>query len=130
MKTISGCGTGTGTDTGIGCVSVVVRDTGTASAEAFKVFIRSRALDADLVVSVFEELVTLLLKNRCDTISIDESYDVMVTELPPIEVLVQRSGRVNRRPSAMGKYSHLGLSSDDMAREHQEDIAREEKGWH
>ena len=43
--------------------------------------------------------------------------------------VIQTAGRQARRPSAMGKYAHLGVTSEDVAREKQEDIAREEKGW-
>ena len=99
------------------------------SAKVIKGYFRSRELDADLVVTVFDDLVTLLLKNRCDTLSIDANYDLGVIELPPIEEMVQKAGRV-RRVSARGSAAHLGVSSEDMAREHQEDIDREEKGWH
>lgn len=100
----------------------------TASARAVTEFLRSRSLDADLVVSVFEELVTLLLKNRCDTVSIDENYQGIDVQLPPIEEIVQKAGRV-RRTSGRGMFSHLEFSSEQHAREKQEDIAREERGW-
>ncbi len=99
------------------------------SARAIKEYFRSRSLDPDLFVNVFEELVTLFLKSGCDTALIDANADLSVKELPPIEKLVQRTGQM-RRPSAFGKYAHLGVSSEDVIREHQEDIEREERGWH
>ncbi len=100
----------------------------TASAKVVTEFLKSRSLDADLVVSVFEELVTLLLKNRCDTVSIDESYQGIDVQLPSIEEIVQKAGRV-RRTSGRGSFSHIGISSEEYAKEKQEDIAREERGW-
>ena len=99
------------------------------SAKVIREFFRSRSLDPDLVVTAFEDLVILLLKNRCATVSIDKNYDNIAMELPPIEEIVQRIGRL-RRPSARGSAAHLEVTSEDVAREHQEDIEREEKGWH
>lgn len=101
---------------------------GAVSSRVIKGYLQSRELDPDLVVTVFDDLINLLLKNRCDTLSIDANYDRGVVELPPIEEMVQKAGRV-RRLSARGLAAHLKVSSEDVAREHQEDIAREEKGW-
>lgn len=94
---------------------------GRAFPRAVRAFLSARSLDADAVVAVFDELVVLLLKTGCDPVSIDEDYDVSVSELPPLEALVQRAGRV-RRPAARGKYSHVGVSSSAFARDKETEI--------
>jgi hypothetical protein len=61
--------------------------------------------------------------------SILQSWRNSVVHLPTTEEMIPSSGRTRRRPSARGKYAHLGLSSEEFAREKQEEIAREERGW-
>jgi hypothetical protein len=46
----------------------------------------------------------------------------------PLEEEASRSAEVtSMRPSSMGKYAHLGLSSEDFMREKQEEIDREDR---
>jgi hypothetical protein len=58
--------------------------------------------------------------------SVDTDIDVILSGLPALDELIQRSGRV-QRPSAMGKYSWLKTSSEDYAIEKQREIEREDR---
>jgi hypothetical protein len=46
----------------------------------------------------------------------------LTLELPP-----QDKGRAARKHTAMGKYAHIPVSSDEFAREKQDEIAREDR---
>jgi hypothetical protein len=57
--------------------------------------------------------------------SVEENVDFSTHELPPLESLIQRAGRM-RRLTAMGKYAHLGGGSEEFMREKQIELDREE----
>jgi hypothetical protein len=57
----------------------------------------------------------------------DESEDVLSTNLPPNTEPIQRPGRTESSPTAMGKYTHVPGSSDEFAREKREEIAYEDR---
>lgn len=100
--------------------------------KALRVFISTRSLDPDTVASVFEDFLSVCVSRNIDPleISADTDFDVLLEESPAVESLIQATGRLNRpRPSARGSCSHLGLSSEQFAKEKQEEIAREERGW-
>ncbi len=59
---------------------------------------------------------------------IDASLDQVTSPLPPPHRVIQREGRLVRKQTAMGKYAYVPGTSDDFAREKQEEIAREEGG--
>jgi hypothetical protein len=58
--------------------------------------------------------------------SVAKDIEVSLSGLPPLDHLLQRSGRV-RRASVMGKYSWLKGSSEDYAIEKQREIVREDR---
>jgi hypothetical protein len=68
-----------------------------------KLFLANHSVDADHVASVLSQLLD--------------------------SPLIQKDGRQARRTSARGKYAHLGISSEDFAREKQEEIDREDGKW-
>ena len=116
--------------------------------QAVKMFLSSHAVDPDRLASTLEELRGLCSETTPVSASLDLKWSVenpgptsdgstilqswrnAIVHQPSRETQISDDGRVARRPSAMGKYSHFGVSSEDVMREHQEDIAREEKGWH
>jgi hypothetical protein len=60
------------------------------------------------------------------SIGLDEDFDIIVCELPPMDRLVQSMGRMNRR-SIRGKYAHIAFSSEDFMAEKQREIDREDR---
>jgi hypothetical protein len=98
------------------------------SARMIREYLRARSLDPDQFVTAFDDLVNLLLKNRCNPSSIDENIGVGVIDLPPLEDMAQKLGRT-RRVSGRGAAAHLKVSSEDVMREHREEVEKEEKGW-
>lgn len=115
--------------------------------QAVKTFLSSHDVDPDRLASTLEELrglcketppVSASLELRwaveypdpgLDDSAILQSWRNAGVHRLPGETQTPDGGPAARRPSARGKYSHLGVSSEDVMREHQEDIAREEKGW-
>jgi hypothetical protein len=59
-------------------------------------------------------------------VSIDSDFDWTIRELPPLDKLIQRSGRMNR-DSILGKYSYLGGGTEEFMREKQEELDREDR---
>jgi hypothetical protein len=58
--------------------------------------------------------------------SVSENEGLTIRELPTLESLIQRTGRM-RRLKAMGKYAHLGGGSEEFMREKQGELDREER---
>ena len=77
-----------------------------------------------------EEVRALLREWRSPSahVSLDHDVEISVSEPPPSESLIQSMGRMNR-VSALGKYAHIGLSTEMMMREKQEEIDREDGNW-
>lgn len=58
---------------------------------------------------------------------IDQSLSVLVAPRQHSTSLVQQSGRAAKRVRALGKYAHVGGSSDDFAQQKREEVAREDR---
>jgi hypothetical protein len=100
--------------------------------KVLRVLISTRPLDADSFASVFDDLLSVCVMYKIDPLNLplDADFDLILRDTGPLESLIQRAGRLpRRRPTAMGSCAHLGLSSDQFAKEKQEEIAREERGW-
>jgi len=120
--------------------------------EAVKVFLSSRSLDTEYVATVLEELVEqcLLGQEQGDGSAafqqsaaggeerwmvsslrawrnsrVHQPIGALATPAPSVEGPSRRTGQVRER--AMGKYAHVPGTSEDFAREKQEEIAREER---
>jgi hypothetical protein len=135
------------------CLATALRKSAqeTPFRKAVKEFLSSHSVDADRFSSALEALLGICSKHRDETptvpneserqwalltaphhggvLSILQSWRNDPVHMPPTEAMIESAGRSRRQPSAMGKYSHLGISSEEFAREKQEEIAREERGW-
>jgi hypothetical protein len=67
-----------------------------------------------------------LWRNQAVHRPLEQSLELTVRDLPPLQELVQRSGR-RSRSSALGKFAHLSRGSEEYAAEKQEAIAHEER---
>jgi hypothetical protein len=73
----------------------------TALGQDVKTFLSERSIELDRVAIVLDEF--------------------------RVSRLIQSAGRVNRHTSLMGRYAHLGVTSEDAARAKQEEIEIEER---
>ncbi len=130
---------------------------------AVELFLSQHSLDADLIATVFEELVRQCLTVQqedkspfashaeADPLARDSVGESLRTwrsgyvhralmgqaegtssrempgDLVSTSPIAQSPGQARRRPTAMGKYAFVPGSSDDFAREKQDEIAREDR---
>jgi hypothetical protein len=119
----------------------------TSFRNAVRSFFSQHSLDADQVASVFEELVEQFLQGQekgkpsaefqpaSESLRnwrnwhvhqpIDESRET--APLQPLRQRTRKGERSDKRQTAMGKYAHVPGSSEDFAREKQEEIARADR---
>jgi hypothetical protein len=133
------------------CLATALRKSAqeTPFRRAVREFLSSHSVDADRFSTAFETLLGVCSEHRDETPtvpkelepertattatpdsvkpSILQSWRNALVHMPLTEAMIQSAAR--RQPSAMGSCSHLGLSSEEFAREKQEEIAREERGW-
>ena len=102
---------------------------------AVRSFLGERSVDARLFGSALEELLETCLAHH-DTGKSSQPYSSTLQSwrLPVIHrtqatELLNSPARMPRKLQAKGSCSDLGLSSEAFAKEKQEEIAREEKGW-
>jgi hypothetical protein len=119
----------------------------TSFRNAVRTFFSYHSLDAEQVATVFEELVEQSFQSQekgktsaefqqaSESLRawrnwhvhqpIDEPREM--EPLQPLHRRLRKSERTGERETAMGKYAHVPGSSEDFAREKQEEIAREDR---
>ena len=86
-----------------------------------------RVADADAARALLRAWrVQIVHGPRGAELGVDLDLDAVIVDMPPVDVLRQRAGRL-RRPAAKGRYSHIGGGSEEFAREKPREIAREEE---
>ena len=85
--------------------------------------IAARSRHPDALGSALEELHEIFVSCRHDLFPLKLAEASADGADPKPEIGVRRT------PSARGKYAHLKVSTEDVHRGHQEDIALDEKGW-
>jgi hypothetical protein len=79
--------------------------------------------------TVLDEQVLEILRgwrSSANEVAIESSVEKFATELPPLEHLIQRMGRV-KQPSILGKYAYLGGGTEEFMQEKQEELDREDR---
>ena len=96
-------------------------------------FFAKRSIPAYQVAEVLRELLRLAIDHNLDTNPghSTEATDVTIDTVSILERALEAYVRIPPKPrvSGLGKFDHIPFSSEDFAREKQEELVREEAKW-